>query len=146
MSFINRIFSWVKSLFASIPKEIREYASQSLEITTNIQKFLESPIADIVTGIIPGTWDDKLKDLAVKYLAEAIPCLTIVDECQSDDPQEMIKCWVTKLGEYKPDVRNALLFKLATILTDKFDKDETLKQSFYALAVQANYAHGKIEE
>lgn len=145
--FINRIISWVKNLFNSIPKEIREYASQSLEITRNIKKFLESPVADIITAIIPGTWDDALKTQALKYLTEAIPYLTIVDECdESATPEEMIKCWVDKLGQYKPDVRNALLFQLATLLTDRFDSDEKIKQSFYSLAVQANYTHAKIED
>lgn len=147
MSIFTHIFSWVKNLFNAIPKEIREYASQSLEVTVNIRNFLNSPVADIITAIIPGTWDDSLKVMAVKYLSEAIPYLTIVDECKdATDEESMIKCWVDKLAEYQPEVRDALLFKLATLLTAKFDNNEALKQSFYALAVQAKYTHTKIEE
>ena len=145
MSLISRVFNWVKSLFTQIPKEIRVYASQSLEITTRIRAILDNPIADIVTAIIPGDWDDKAKELALKYLNEVIPYLAIVDECKDDDPVKVIHCWIEKLGQYKPEVQKALLFQLAALLTAKYDNDE-LKHSFYALAVQANYAHGKIED
>lgn len=145
MSIITKVFAWVRALFNQIPKEIRIYASQALDITTRIKVILDNPVADIITAIIPGDWDDKAKELALKYINEAIPYLTIVDECQNDDPEKMIRCWIEKLGQYKPDVQKALLFQLAMLLTAKFDNDE-LKHSFYALAVQANFAHGKIEE
>lgn len=54
--------SFVQKLFKKIPDELKEKISIGILIVENIKKFIDSPVADILTAIIPGDLDDKIKD------------------------------------------------------------------------------------
>lgn len=49
-------------IFNKIPDELKEKIAIGIVIVENIKKFIDSPLADIVTSIIPGSVDDKIKE------------------------------------------------------------------------------------
>lgn len=126
-----------------IPAKVREIASRSLHITTAIKTILDNPATDILTAIIPGTWDDKLKQIAVNALNEAIPYLQVVDKCkQHTEIGPMLQCWIEEVQQMPKHARNAMLHKLAALLTSIMDGSER-KQNEYDYYIQMLYSSNK---
>lgn len=133
----------VKQFLGIIPKKVREFNSRSLTITTNIKKVLDNPAIDIVTTIIPGTWDDKAVSIFREYLAKALPYLHIVDVCKDhQELDDMLQCWVTELRKLPQHTQNAILHKLAALLT-AYQDNESLRMRLYDLYVQMDYIEHK---
>lgn len=143
MSLFKDFWEKLQHLLGIIPAKVKEYASQSLAITTSIKNFLSSPVADVITALIPGAWDDKLKETVLKALEEVLPYLTIVDTCKDQpDVVSMLNCWITEVRKQPVQVQNALLHKLASLLTAKLDNQE-LKQNQYDYYIQLLYSGNK---
>lgn len=68
-AFKENWFSFAKKTWGKVPDELKEKVSIGVLIVENIKKFVDSPIADLITSIIPGNLDDNLKD----YLRVLLP-------------------------------------------------------------------------
>jgi hypothetical protein len=132
----------VKAAIGIIPKKVKIYVSRSLEITTAIKNVLNNPVTDIITAIIPSTWDDEAVAFIRASIEKALPYLYIVDKCDSDNLEDMLQCWVTELRKMPEHTQNAMLLKLASLLTAMQDKD-ALRQRLYDLYVQLQYVENK---
>lgn len=53
----------------SVPEPIKEKVTAIVKMVQLAKQMVDSDIADIVTAIIPGDWDDKIKD----YLRKKLP-------------------------------------------------------------------------
>lgn len=132
-----------RNLFHTIPNKIREYASKSLEVTTALKNMLNSPVLDIVTALIPGTWDDAIRSAMVAALEKSLPYLQVVDKCKDAATlEEMVLCWLTEVRKMPQHVQNALLMKLAALLTAILDNND-LRQSHYDYYLQLLYSGNK---
>lgn len=60
--FASNWQSFVAKLWKKVPDELQEKVSLAVKIVEAIKVWVESPTADILTAIIPGDLDDKLKD------------------------------------------------------------------------------------
>lgn len=69
--FIDNFPAFVKRLFSKIPGDLRKEFLVIVQVVENIKLFVDSPAADYLTAVIPGTADDKLKD----WLRKALPKL-----------------------------------------------------------------------
>ena len=127
------------TLTQSVPDDVRKYAETSLEITYKLKQILQSPVADVLTAIIPSTIDDNAKKQMITYIDKVLPYLIIVDDCKNKgDVSAMIACWVQHLAKHPAHTRNALLIKFAALLT-AMQHGEEYKQSLYDAAVQLEY-------
>lgn len=80
-SFFGKIIAAILSIFAEnwetfvaklwrkVPDELQDKVSIGVRIVENLKIAINSPLADVVTSIIPGDLDDKLKD----YLRILLP-------------------------------------------------------------------------
>jgi len=59
--FASKWPEFVAKLFTKIPDEVKEKVSLAVKIVNSIKVFIESPTADLITAIIPGDTDDKIK-------------------------------------------------------------------------------------
>jgi len=88
-SFLSKIWAEVKSLFDGIPAELKNAISIGVVITEGIKTFVDSPAADVLTVIIPGTLDDDLKTLLRAKLPEILTELKLADSCSGlTDPSQ----------------------------------------------------------
>jgi hypothetical protein len=72
-----------------------------------------------------------------------VEALTIVETCkQYTDTNEKLKCFVTQLQQRDPQLQDAILQKLASLLACQLD-GQRLKQSLYDLFTQAKYSSSK---
>ena len=61
-TFLKKILDQIKDLFGSIPSETAMALKIGITITENIKNFVASPLADVLTIIIPGNIDNMIKD------------------------------------------------------------------------------------
>lgn len=71
-AFIVGFPDFVKQAYKKIPDELREKLATIIEVVATIQKFVDSPLADIVTAAIPGNADDQFKTWLRLVLPEII--------------------------------------------------------------------------
>lgn len=143
MNLIEKLFILVRGWFTDIPRDVRVYATQALEVTSRIKGILTHPVADILLAIVPTDWDKIVRDGIVEALNEAVKHLAIVETCAAHtDTNEMLLCWVAELRKLPKHAQNAMLHKLASLLT-ALQHGKELKQSLYDTYTQITYVHSK---
>lgn len=140
---LRKLRDAIREFFGALPSQIKVIASQSLQVTTALKLILDNPVADVVTTIIPGDWDEKLKASVLQAIEKALPYLQIVDTCKHHtDVNDMLKCWVVEVSKLPRHAQNAMLQKLASLLMAQMHNNE-LKQSLYDYYQQAYYSSQK---
>ena len=138
--FCAKIKSQLKSLLREFDNYVDEHIDTALKITTALKNALSSPAADILTAIIPGEIDNVIRQELITGLGKALEALTIVDNCrQYTDMNDKLGCFVQQLKLRDPQLQDAVLLKLASLLTGYMDGGR-LKQNLYDLYTQAKYA------
>jgi len=67
-ALLSKIKSFIVKLFATV----EVYLPIGIDIVNKLKKFIDSPTADIITAIIPGTVDDAVKIWLRQYLPEIL--------------------------------------------------------------------------
>ncbi len=139
----KKIKKQFKQVLQSFDSYVEEHIGTALKVTTQLKRILSSPTADIITAIIPGNVDNVLQTQIVAALGKAIEALSIAEYCKNcRDVNEQLKCFTEQLRKYDPNMQDAILQKLASLLTSHLD-GKRLKQSLYDLYTQAEYAAKK---
>jgi len=129
----------IKSALKQFDQYVNTHVETALQITTALKYMLSSPVADIITAIIPGTIDDVLRTQLLNALNKITEALSIVDSCkQFTDLNDKLKCFVQQLSQRDPQLQDAVLLKLSSLLAAELD-GQKLKQSLYDLYTQAKY-------
>lgn len=137
--WIAGLFSDIKRIFKSIPQEVAEHATESLQLTKWLRAALDNPITRAVLNTIPGAADDIAVAAAVNLIDKVIPYLEILNACKDiTDPFERVACWANALAKLPKHSQDAYLHKLASLLTAEKDGNR-LKQSLYDFYTQATY-------
>lgn len=141
--FCSKINSQVKAALRQFDNYIDAHVDTALKITTALKNILSSPVTDIVTALIPGQLDTAIKNQLLNALNKAVDALTIVDNCkQYTDLNEKLKCFVEQVKQRDPQLQDAILQKLASLISGQLDGNR-LKQYLYDLYTQAKYAVAK---
>lgn len=117
-SFIAKLWSSIQSLFNSFPSSIKTAVHVGVTITENIKHFVDSPVVDVLTALIPGDVDDKIKLLLRENLPQILDSLKLADGCgESTDPQYIVKCVIQTLQNLEGEIKSAFLHSLSVLLT-----------------------------
>jgi hypothetical protein len=140
-TFLTKIWEQIKNLFSSLPSEVKTAIQIGVLITDNIKAFIDSPVADILTAIIPGNLDDKLKDELRVKLPIILTELKLADKCASlSDQDEITKCALQTLQGITGDAASAFLHSLS-ILIAQVVSDGKLTWSDGAYILEWYYQH-----
>jgi len=140
--FFTTLKSQYKQLLRQLDSYIDGHLDTALAVTTQLKNILSSPVADIVTAIIPGNLEAAVKSQLLAALNTAITALTIADNCkQITEVNDKLKCFVTQLQQKDPQLQGAVLQKLASLLAANLDGNR-LQQHIYDLFTQAKYSLG----
>lgn len=104
--FIDNFPAFVKRLFSKIPDELKDQLKVIIQVVENLKQFVNSPAADVLTVIIPGTADDKLKEWLRKVLPEVLDHMGMITDAGI-------------VLSHDPDTKAAQLHSVATILNRK---------------------------
>lgn len=128
LNFFKTLISKIGALFSALPAELKQVVSIAVVLTENIKKFVDSPVADILTALIPGEADDRIKALLRAYLPGLLINLNLFKEC-ADQPsiEEQVKCAVRYIqglpdGNERTKILQQLSGNIAELAADgKFD-------------------------
>ena len=133
----------IKTALKQFDQYVDAHIETALQITTALKNILASPVADIVTAIIPGNLDNTIRTQLLNATTKAVEVLTITDNCkQCTNAEEKLKCFVQQIQQRDPQLQDAILQKLASLLTAQLD-GQRLKQALYDLYTQAKYVSNK---
>lgn len=142
-AFFKDFRNWLRGLLTVIPAKVKIIVSESLQVTTAIKNILNNPVADVITAIIPGDWDDKLKATVLEAIEKVLPELMAVDACKHHtELLPMLECWIDQVRAMPKHLQNATLAKLAALLAAIRDT-RGLKQNEYDYYVQLLYSSNK---
>ncbi len=124
--FIDNFPAFVKRLFGKIPSELKEKFAVIINVVENIKHFVDSPATDLLTTVIPGTADDKLKE----WLRKALPkLLEQLGYLQND---------ILTLSSDK-DIKSAQLHSIAVLLNKELTGSSFGQAAITTEVVYQNY-------
>ena len=137
MAFCKGLRPKIAKIVNKIDATVSKFCTAATDITSNLKKVINSPVVDIITAIIPGTWDDGLVKIARAALSKTVDALTTVDAITSEpDLEKKMQLFMAELAKQRPDLQEAMLFKIASLLLKAMHGDQ-LTQSEYDLITQA---------
>ena len=133
----------LRSALKQFDQYVDAHIETALKVTIALKNLLNSPAADILTTIIPGELDNVIRTQLLNATIKAVEVLTIADNCkQCTDPEEKLQCFVQQIKQRDPNLQDAILQKLASLLAAELD-GQKLKQALYDLYTQAKYVTSK---
>lgn len=139
MAFCKKLTPKIKNILSKVDAAVNEYSNAALSITGSIKAILGSPAGELLTQIIPGTWDENLKAKAADALGKIVDGLAIAKNISAEpDLEKKLQIFVNDLGQQHPEYKEAMLFKIASLLT-KYMHGEVLTQAEYDIVTQAKY-------
>lgn len=117
ISFLKKIWTGIKSLFDSLPTEYQSAIHIGVIVVENIKKAIDSPVADILTAIIPGDVDDKVKAILRQQLPKLLTELKLTDNCAGlTEPIAITNCAIQTLQQLNGDIKSAFLHNIAILV------------------------------
>jgi len=142
--FCTRMKGRLKAMLTGFDSFMDDHIDMALKVTTAMKQLLSSPVTDIITALIPGDLDNILRDKLLSALNKAVEALSIAKHCKQHAAlNDKLKCFIEQLQISDPDLQDALLLKLASLLSGHLD-GQRLRQSFYDLYTQAKYSTAKV--
>ncbi|WP_374951118.1 hypothetical protein [Mucilaginibacter sp.] len=118
-NFVVKLWTNIKLLFGNFPASVKSAVYLGVVITENIKLFVDSPMADICTAIIPGQTDDRLKDLLRTALPKIVTSLKLIDNSiVATTPQQALKIAVLNLQTLDNNIKNAFLHTIAVMVSE----------------------------
>jgi hypothetical protein len=117
-AWLKKIWKAIQTLFNRIPAELKTAIHIGVEITENLKNFVESPVSDILTTLIPGETDDRIKAILRKALPTLLIQLKLADSCsKAASPEEITSCAIKTLQSLTGDLKSAFLHNLAVLIS-----------------------------
>lgn len=143
MAFCKGMGRKIKTIVNKVDDVVNKYSNAALEITAKLKPFLSGPLGQLITDIIPGTWDDELRNKASVALNAIVGNLSIASEISKEpDLTKKLQLFMDELKKQHPEYQQAMLFKTASLLT-KYMHGAQLSQSEYDIITQAKYIDKK---
>ena len=106
-------------MFNGIGPELQSAIHISVLIVENIKKFVVSPGADILTALIPGDIDDKIKNLLRNKLPVILTELKLADSCAGlMDQNEITACAIRTLQGLDDNIQSAFFHSLSVLIAE----------------------------
>jgi hypothetical protein len=142
-NFFKRIFSGIGKYFRDAFGKARKVAQDvipvGIEVVEKIKMVMDSPLAPLLTALIPGQVDDLVAAKIKEYLPAILIQLKIADECsKKKSNDEVIQCALAHLREYHPNARKAYFLNIASMLSAAL-ADGKLKWAEIVMITQYTY-------
>ena len=121
MSIWKSIGHFFGNLFKKVQHVAEEVAPKAIELVNNVKEFdTKNPlVGDVLTKLIPGTWDDNLKNKARAALPKILKDLGIANECaQISDINLFLKCVLDKINTLAPEIKGLYWHNIAILITN----------------------------
>lgn len=135
LKFLKGIIKGIGKIFDKFPKAVKAAIHVGVIVTDAIRKFTDSQAADILTAIIPGDLDDKIKNKLREALPKIFIELKLAEQCSGlTDPNEIVQCGIKTLQQIEGDFQSAFLHDLSILIAQvAADGDLDWKDAVYVL-------------
>lgn len=114
MAFLKSILRFFEKIFRGLRKPAKIAIHWGVVITEKLKTFVESEGLDVLTEIIPGQLDDKIKDKLRVAIPNILIKLKLAEECADEhDPAKLTACAISVLKSIEKPFRNDFLDALA---------------------------------
>lgn len=118
MKFLKKLWESIKALYLKLKPETKRAIVIAIEVTSRLNNFVQSGTADIITALIPGISDDRIKDRLRIILPEVLKSLKLAENAL-DDPEEIVKEAIEKLRSLEGDAKSGFLHIIAAMIARK---------------------------
>lgn len=139
-SFLNKIGHFFSNLFKSLTKVAKKAVEVGVDVTNAIKQFdTEHPeAANLLTALIPGTLDDKIRDRVRAALPDIMVRLRLADATLDGKADEVLIAGIKAIQSLTGSERNTFLNSLSVLIAEvaadgEVDLDDLLylQQWFY---------------
>ncbi len=124
-SFINSLWRAIQSVFNILPPALKTAIHIGVTVTENIKNFVDSPLADVLTTVIPGDIDDKVMQILSTELPQLLSALKLADQCgESADSSQILKCAIQNLQNLDNNTKSAFLHNISVLITQLVADDK----------------------
>ncbi|MEN0053635.1 MAG: hypothetical protein AAGC65_08195 [Mucilaginibacter sp.] len=117
-TFLQKILDHIKDLFTNIPNETAIALKIGITITENIKNFVNSTAADILTTIIPGDIDDKIKEKLQLSLPVILTELKLVENSLNlSQPNAIMISAVDTIKAMDKNIKSGVLHQMSILIT-----------------------------
>jgi hypothetical protein len=142
--FLRHMWLSIKNLFDKVEAEVKKDVVVAITVVQQVKAVVDSPVADIVTALIPGNVDDQIKARLREILPKLILELSLVESVTDiEDQNERLQVILDKLKLSSDAVKNAFYHSLASIILEKLS-DGKLSWSD-AVAISEYYYQNKVK-
>jgi hypothetical protein len=148
MSIFKKIWSAIKKIFDKLPQEFKTAIHIGVAVVDNMKSFVDSPIADVLTAIIPGDLDDRIKEELRKYLPKIVIEMKLAEQCSElTDPNEIVACAIKTLqqigGDWISDDAKKNFYDSLAVLIAQVASDGKLTWDDAKAVIKWYYDHKK---
>jgi hypothetical protein len=148
MSIFTKIWSAIRKIFDKLPQEFKTAIHIGVAVVDNMKSFVDSPIADVITALIPGDVDDKVKDALRKYLPKIVIEMKLAEQCAGlTDPNEIVACAIKTLqqigGDWISDDAKKNFYDSLAVLVAQVASDGKLTWDDAKAVIKWYYDHKK---
>ncbi len=139
--FFHKIISFLHVLFLNLDVWVHVHIQPSIEVVQKIKQFLDGGIGDLITHLIPGELDDKIRDWIVTHLPKAIDVMEISAAISNEqDLTRKLRLLIAYLKKQSPIVRAGYYLNLASEMAKSSGKEDTVKGHSVNLLTQLQYS------
>jgi hypothetical protein len=139
--WLQGIWIGISKMFHKLEKETKVLLPAVVKVVNEIKKIVDGPAADIITAIIPGDIDDKIKDKLREILPVAILKLNIIASINGiEDTNEKLKAILSAINLSPDETKNIYYHGLGALILEELS-DGKFSWSDATVALEYYYAH-----
>jgi len=116
-TWLKKIWKSIQAIFNKIPAELKIAIHTGVIVTENIKTFIDSPVTDVITLLIPGETDDRVKLALRTTLPNILMQLKLADNClASTSSDQLTLCAIKTIQNFTGDLRSAFLHNLSVMI------------------------------
>jgi hypothetical protein len=115
--FLANIWKGIKKAFEGLVPELQNAVRIGVALVDKAKVFIDSPAADLITAIIPGNVDDKIRAKIQEELPKILIKLKLVENCLGEsDPNKIVECALKTLQDMTKEDRKPFLHSLSILI------------------------------
>jgi len=140
---MKKFLSKIKIFLKRIVNKVKEILPIGIDVANAIKKFIDSPACDVLTMIIPGTYDDNAVRLLRKYIPLTLFELEDCEEFLGLSDNEKLRMIILKINSYSKAKRNLTYLGIASTLNMHLSNGQMTKPESI-ISTQAYYENPEI--
>jgi hypothetical protein len=141
MSFLKKLWEGIKKIFMGLRSKSKAWVTIAIQVVEGIKTVMATPVADVITSIIPGSADDKVKEVIRLWVPKVLLQLHMVEAIiDIKDPNEQLNAILAKIKLSDKETRNIIWHGLGSLIIEKLSDGKFSWQDSVAVA-QYYYDH-----